>query len=228
MHPPHPSIQKYRNRMHEKLRDPISGLSHLAAALAACIGLAWLLFLGRKHPAQETSFLVYGISLASMFSASAAYHLVKAGPKVSVRLRKLDHAAIYLLIAGSYTPICLYFFRGFFQWGLLAIIWAMAIAGITIKVFVINAPRWTTAGIYLMMGWLSILAIGQMVTRMPAGAITGLVLGGLFYSVGAVVYITKKPDFYPDVFGFHELWHIFVILGALAHFMVIAVFIAAV
>jgi hemolysin III len=226
MHTTHPLTKKYRDLMHEKLRDPISGLSHLAAALAAFIGLVWLLYLGWNNPAKEASFLVYGISLVSMFSASAIYHLVKASPKIILRLRKLDHSAIFLLIAGTYTPICLYFFSGFFQWGLLAIVWVMAITGITIKMFVMKAPRWITAGIYLVMGWLSILAIGQMVARMPAGALTGVVLGGLFYSTGAVVYITQKPDFYPDVFGFHELWHIFVILGALAHFIVIAVFIA--
>ncbi len=214
--------------MNDKLRDPVSGLSHLAAAVAAFGGLAWLLSLGRNRPIQEASFLVYGISLVGMFSASAIYHLVKAGPRTTLRLRKLDHSAIFLLIAGTYTPFCLYFFSGFFRWGLLAIIWVMAISGITIKVFVIKAPRWITAGIYLVMGWLCIMASGQMAATMPAGAITGLVVGGLFYSIGALVYITKKPDFYPAVFGFHELWHIFVILGALAHFMVIAVFIALV
>jgi len=220
--------KKYRELMVEKLRDPISGLSHLAAAAAALAGLGWLLYLGRNNLAKEAALLIYGISLVAMFSASATYHLVKAGPEIILRLRKLDHSAIFLLIAGTYTPICLYFFNGFFQWGLPAIVWLMAISGVTIKMFMIKAPRWITAGIYLVMGWLCIMAVGQMVTTMPAAAIIWLIMGGLFYSVGAVVYITKKPDFYPSVFGFHELWHIFVILGALAHFILIAVYIAAV
>jgi len=214
--------------MVEKLRDPISGLSHLAAALAALMGLGWMLYLGRANPSKEAALLVYGISLVAMFSASATYHLVKAGPEIILRLRKLDHSAIFLLIAGTYTPICLYFFSGFFQWGLPVIVWAMAISGVTIKIFMIKAPRWLTAGIYLVMGWLCIMAIGQMVASMPVAAISWLIAGGLFYSFGAVVYITKKPDFYPDFFGFHELWHIFVILGALAHFILIAGYIAAV
>jgi hemolysin III len=169
---------------------------------------------------------VYGISVILLFSASATYHLVKANPQVIQRLRKIDHSAIYLLIAGSYTPICLYFFEGFWRWGLLGIIWSMALIGIIVKVFVINAPRWVSAGIYLVMGWLSIMAVQEMLRAMPVGALVWLVLGGLFYTVGAVIYITKKMDFYPGVFGFHEVWHIFVILGSFSHFIVIAVYIA--
>jgi hemolysin III len=96
-----------------------------------------------------------------------------------------------------------------------------------VKLFVIRAPRWVTAGIYLLMGWLSILAIGEMLARMPAAALVWLALGGLAYTVGAIVYMLKKPDFIPGVFGFHEVWHIFVILGCLAHFILIAVFVAA-
>ena len=224
----HILTKKYRELMAEKLRDPFSGLSHLAAAAAALAGLAWMLYLGRNNPGKEAALLVYGLSLVAMFSASAVYHMVKASPEVLLRLRKVDHSAIFLLIAGTYTPICLYFFSGFFQWGLPSIVWVMAITGVTIKVFMIKAPRWITAGIYLVMGWLCVMAVGQMAVSMPAAAITWLVAGGLIYSVGAVVYITKKPDFYPSVFGFHELWHIFVILGALAHFILIAAYIAAV
>lgn len=208
-------------------RDPVSGLSHLAAAVGAGFGLVGLLWLGRDSVEKEISLLVYGLSLIGMLSASAAYHLIQSNPAGIQRLRKLDHSAIYLLIAGSYTPICLHFFGGFWHWGLLGIIWGMALVGIITKLFIINAPRWVSAGIYLLMGWLSILAVNEMVHTMPAGALVGLVAGGLFYTVGAVVYITKKLDFYPGVFGFHEVWHIFVILGCLSHFMVIAVYIAS-
>ena len=102
----------------------------------------------------------------------------------------------------------------------------MAIIGIVIKIFIINAPRWVTAGIYLLMGWMSILAIPEMMATMPASALIWLVLGGLSFTVGAVVYIRKKPDFYPEVLGFHEVWHIFVIIGCACHFIVIAYFIA--
>jgi hemolysin III len=209
-----------------KFRDPVSGLTHLGAAVAASFGLAALLWLGRSDPAKELSLLIYGLSLVQLFAASAAYHLARVGPAVLLRLRKADHSAIYLLIAGSYTPICLHFFGGFWRWGLLGIIWLMALSGVVVKLFVIRAPRWVTAGIYLVMGWMSVLAVQEMLASMPAGALAWLVAGGLFYTVGAVVYMLKKPDFYPGRFGFHEIWHIFVILGALSHFIVVAVFVA--
>lgn len=212
--------------VHGRLRDPVSGLTHLVAALSSMCGLGLLLYIARGDQAKQVFLLVYGVSLALMFSASAAYHLIIAGPRISRLLRTLDHAAIYLLIAGSYTPICLYFFTGFYRWGLLGIVWALALIGVGAKVFVINAPRWFTAGVYLLMGWMSILAIKQMVLAMPLGALLWLFAGGLFFTVGAIVYITKWPDFWPDVFGFHELWHIFVILGCTSHYVVVAVYVA--
>ncbi len=213
--------------MVEKFRDPVSGLMHLAAAALALIGLVVLLFLGRDSIMKNISLLIYGLSLVAMLSASAAYHLVRARPNVELFLRKMDHSAIYLLIAGTYTPVCLYFFDGFFRWGLLAIIWSMALIGIVVKLFIIKAPRWATAGIYLAMGWLAVFGVKEMLSTMPPGALAWLLLGGIFYSVGAVVYITRRMDFFPGVFGFHEVWHIFVVLGCLSHFILIAVYIAA-
>jgi hemolysin III len=209
-----------------KFREPVSGLTHLIAAAAAVIGTAFLIYLGRSSLTKEISLIIYGVSLVLMFSASATYHLTNSSPGLLQFLRKMDHSAIYFLIAGSYTPICLYFFEGFWRWGLLSIIWLMALAGIIVKLFVIKAPRWITAGIYLLMGWLSILAINQMLAGMPAGALILLVAGGLFFTIGAAVYITKRPDFVPGVFGFHEIWHIFVILGCLSHYLMIVTYIA--
>ena len=138
--------------MLKRLREPVSGLTHLVTAIAAVPGLAALLWLGRGSLAKELSLLVYGSSLVLMFSSSAAYHLANSGPQAVQRLRKLDHSAIYLLIAGTYTPICLHFFDGFWRWGMLGIIWGMALIGVTVKLFVIKAPRWLTAGVYLSMG----------------------------------------------------------------------------
>ena len=210
----------------DKFRDPVSGLTHLAAAVLSALGLGVLLWLGRDNLIKELSLLVYGIGLVLMFSSSAVYHLVKAGTRVTQLLRKLDHSAIYLLIAGTYTPICLHFFSGFWRWGMLGIIWSMALAGVVVKLFIIRAPRWLTAGVYLVMGWMSVMAVNEIIRSMPAGALVWLVLGGVFFTIGAVVYIRKWPDFYPGVFGFHEVWHIFVILGAFSHFVVIAAYIA--
>lgn len=212
--------------MLKRLRDPVSGLTHFGAAIASAFGLAVLLVVARDAGERQVPLLVYGCSLILMFSSSAAYHLVKSSPKVEEILRMLDHAAIYLLIAGTYTPICLHFFTGFWRWGLLAVIWSMAVIGIAVKAFIINAPRWLTAGVYLMMGWLSLMAIKEMLVAMPVGALVWLLVGGLCFTAGAVVYSTRRPDFLPGVFGFHEVWHIFVILGCLSHFILVAAFVA--
>ncbi|MCX6025444.1 MAG: hemolysin III family protein [Chloroflexi bacterium] len=209
-----------------KFRDPVSGLTHFWAAVAAALGLILLLILGRGAWLREASLLIYGLSLVLMFASSAAYHLVHSGPRLMHWLRTLDHSAIYLLIAGTYTPICLHFFTGFWRWGMLFLIWALALIGIAVKFFILRGPRWLTAGIYLVMGWLAVSAIGEMLRVMPLGALVLLGLGALFFSLGAVIYIAKHPDFAPGVFGFHELWHVFVILGCLSHYLLIAVFVA--
>lgn len=209
-----------------KLREPVNGLTHFFAALVAAAGLILLILLGWKDLVKEVSLSVYGGSLIFLFAASATYHLVKANPNIIAVLRKLDHSAIFLLIAGTYTPFCAVMFHGFWKWGLLAIIWSLAAIGIVVKMFIMNAPRWLSAGIYIVMGWLCLSAIGEMLRVLPAGALFWLVTGGIIYTLGAVVYITKKLDFFPGKFGFHEVWHIFVILGALAHFIAIAAYVA--
>ena len=212
--------------MFTNIREPVSGLTHFFAAVVAAIGLVALLIIGRGDAFKQLSLLIYGISLLLMFSASAAYHLIPGKPELIQTLRKLDHSAIYILIAGTYTPICFNQFSGFWRWGLLAIIWALAFAGVMGKIIIINAPRWLTAGIYLVMGWLSLMALREMLLVLPLGALIWLFLGGVFFTVGALVYITKIMNFVPGVFGFHETWHIFVILGCLCHFVVILAYIA--
>ena len=206
----------------------MSGLTHLGAAVAAVIGLIALLIMGWGDPTKEIALLIYGVSLIMMFASSAVYHMVDLGPDVSAWLRKIDHSAIYVLIAGTYTPICVHFFSGFWSSGLLVIIWIMALAGVIVKLFVIKEPRWMRAGVYLVMGWLGILGIPEILRTMPVGAIAWLVLGGVLFTIGAVIYVVKQPDPWPGVFGFHEIWHIFVIFACLAHYILIAAFVAAV
>ena len=203
----------------DKLRDPISGLTHLGAAILSLFGLIALIIISWGESAKLVSLTVYGISLILMFAASATYHMIISSPKVIEILRKVDHSAIYLLIAGTYTPFCINAFSGFWKWGLLSIIWSLAIIGVGIKIFIVRAPRWVNAGVYLVMGWLIIAAIGEMTKTLPANVLTWLIVGGIIYTLGAAIYITKKMDFAPSVFGFHEVWHIFVILAAAAHYI---------
>jgi hemolysin III len=201
-----------------KLREPFNGLSHLAGAITAFLGGIVLLIVSWAGTARIISTIIYIISLISMFSASATYHLAQVKPRVQEILRKVDHSAIFLLIAGTYTPFCINAFTGFWRWGFLSIIWGIAAIGIIVKIFYIRAPRWLNAGMYVLMGWVSVLAARQM-TGLPLGALVWLIVGGLIYTLGAVVYATKIFNFVPGKFGYHEVWHIFVIGGALAHFI---------
>lgn len=213
-------------RFIRRIREPVNGLSHLAAAVVAVIGVIALLVIGHHSIGKEVSLLVYGITLVLLFSASATYHLVKAGPRVVGVLRKFDHAAIYLLIAGSYTPFSYNMFSGFWRWGLLSIVWGLALLGIGIKMFVMGGPRWLSTVIYVAMGWLVIFGIQEMLAALPLGALIWLLVGGILYTVGAAIYATKILDFVPGKFGFHEVWHIFVILGALAQFLAVILYVA--
>lgn len=207
--------------MLNELREPVNSLTHWAGALLALAGLVALLVVGWDTPAKIVSLSIYGLSLIGMFSASATYHMVRVKDRALEIFRKVDHAAIYLLIAGTYTPFCVNAFEGFWKWGMLTIIWSLAVIGIIVKIFYIRAPRWLNAGIYLVMGWLAVAAGGQMLAALPAWVFTWLIIGGALYTVGAVVYITKIFNFKPGVFGFHEMWHIFVLLAAAAHYVAV-------
>ncbi len=207
--------------MLKKLREPVNSLTHWGGAVLALIGLVALLIVGWSTPAKIISLAIYGVSLIFLFSASATYHMVQVKDKALEVFRKIDHAAIYVLIAGTYTPFCVNAFDGFWKWGMLSIIWSLAIIGIVIKIFIIRAPRWLNAGIYIVMGWLSIAAIGEMLDALPVWVLVWMLIGGVTYTLGAVVYITKIFNFKPGVFGFHEVWHIFVLLAAMAHFIAV-------
>ena len=205
----------------KRLREPFNSASHLIGA-AIALPAAGLLVASGDTPAKVIAFAIYGASLFFMLSASGIYHASTASPKALVRLRKIDHSAIYLLIAGSYTPFCLIAFDGFWRWGMLAVIWILAAAGIIMKIFIIGLPRGVTAGIYVAMGWLSLIAGREFLRALSPWTLAWLAAGGILYSLGAVVYATKKGDFFPGKFGFHEIWHIFVLLAAAAHFVAIA------
>ena len=205
----------------QKFRDPVSALTHLISAGVALPCILVLLAFWWGNPLRLLSLVVYGIGLVGLFLASGIYHSYIGDPEHLLRLRRWDHSAIYILIAATYTPICVNVLHGFWQWGLLAVIWAMAGIGIAVKLFYIDAPRWLTAGVYVFMGWFIIFGVKEMLAVLAWPVLIWLIIGGLFYTVGAVIYTTKKMDFIPGIFGFHEVWHIFVMLGAFSHFIFI-------
>jgi len=207
------------------LREPINALSHALGVVLGAIGLVVLLGLADGDPTRVASALVYGISLIVLFVASTLLHGVRAGARVLRALRLFDHAAIFVLIAGTYTPITLITLQErhtITGWVMFSIVWGLALLGVLFKVAWLGAPRWVSTGLYLLLGWLALLAIGPLITSLPVPALFWLVVGGLAYSVGAVVYARKRPDPFPAVFGYHELWHLFVLAGAASHFVMIA------
>ena len=205
------------------LREPFSGLSHLFTMTVYAILVP--LLLTNNSSDQITAKIIYGASLIFAFLASALYHLVDLKKSLTNRLRRIDHSSIYLLIAGTYTPICQYFFTGFYREQLLGIVWITSVIGVLITLITINKPRWLTASIFISMGWLSCLAFEQMVNNMPRNAFFWLLGGGMFYTFGALIYIKKKPNPLPGIIGFHEVWHLFVIAGSICHFVVVAIYI---
>lgn len=203
-----------------RLRDPFSGISHLVGAVLALIGLSALV-VGAARTATAwhiVSFSVYGTTMILLYTSSALYHLLPLSEKGTRVFRLIDHVMIYLLIAGTYTPICLVPLRGAWGWSLFGIVWGLGLAGIVFTLFWLEAPRWVSTSIYLLMGWCCLTAIYPVWKALPAGGLVWLVMGGVFYSIGAVIYARKRPNPWPNVFGFHEIWHLFVLAGTFCHF----------
>lgn len=203
-----------------KQPDVVSGLTHLAGAVLSVAGLIALVYIAYTEGSfwHMVSFTVFGVSLICLYTASSLYHLIPATPRVSQMLRKLDHMMIFVLIAGTYTPFCLVPLRGTWGYSMLIGIWGITAVGIVLKLVWLQAPRWLYTGFYLFMGWLVAFATGPLRASLPQGGLLWLGVGGLFYTVGAVLYGTKWPKLIPPVFGFHELWHLFVMAGSLSHF----------
>jgi hemolysin III len=214
----------------KKLREPINGLTHLAGGLLASAGLIVLLAkaasTGRVD--QLVAFGVFGLSLVALYTASTLYHLLPLSPAGVARLRRLDHVAIFLLIAGTYTPFCLLALQGAWRWGLLALVWALALCGVLLKVLWMGGPRWLSVVLYLGMGWVAVVAAPALLQAVPVGGMAWVLAGGLIYSVGALVYGFKRPNPIPGAFGFHELWHLFVVAGSACHFWAVLRYVATV
>jgi hemolysin III len=211
------------NKISRIFREPVNALSHMAGSLASIAGLTLMVvFAAIKADAWHVvSFAVFGATLVFMYTASFLYHGLRLSEKTLNILRRIDHIMIFVVIAGSYTPICLVPLRGPWGWSLLATIWGVALVGILLKLFWMHLPRWISTLIYLGMGWLCVVAVYPLVQTLDAVPLLWLALGGFFYSIGALVYSLKKPDPFPGIFGFHEIWHIFVLLGSACHFWLV-------
>lgn len=204
------------------VRDPMSGLTHFIGFCLAIAGLI-LLVLDSVDPVRTmhvVTFSVFGGGMILLYLASTLYHWLPLDERGTLYLRKLDHAMIFVYIAATYTPICLIGLKGAWGWSLFGAVWGLAVAGIITKLFWMNAPRWLSTAFYLGMGWLVIVGVAPLVRALQTGALFWLTLGGVMYSLGAAIYVIKRPDPWPKVFGFHEIFHVFVMAGSFCHFWV--------
>jgi hemolysin III len=221
-------VTRKDRRSKRTLREPVNGLTHAAGGVLAVVGLGVLLATaastGRLD--QLFAFGIFGLSLVALYAVSALYHLLPLSPAGVARLRRLDHMTIFVLIAGTYTPFCLLALDGGWKWGLLALIWSLALCGVILKLRWMDAPRWLSVALYLGMGWIAVIAASALLRAVPSGGFAWVLSGGLVYSVGALAYGLKRPNPFPGVFGFHEVWHIFVLAGSACHFWAVLRYIA--
>ena len=165
--------------------------------------------------------LVYGASMVFMFTASAVYHASKDSEDGRSLWRRLDHLAIFVMIAGSYTPVCRFHLEGAWRWSILGTQWGLVLLGLLFKVLFIRSPRWISAAIYVVMGWVAVIPVRQLLGSMDATQTSLIVAGGVAYTLGAAIYAGKRPNPWPGLFGFHEIFHVAVVLGALLHYLAI-------
>jgi len=212
--------------MLSRAKEPFNTWSHATGVLLGVPGLVALLLLADGDPKRTAAFAVYGASVIVLYLASSLYHGLHLSPEWEERFRRFDHIAIFLLIAGSYTPVCLIALDGTLGWSVFAAMWLIAVAGILLKMFTPFLPAWATAAIYLGMGWFGAVAFLPLTEVVPADGIAWLVGCGLAYTIGGIIYAHERPDPWPRVFGHHEIFHIFVLGGTIAHFVFLAGYVA--
>jgi hemolysin III len=205
----------------------LRGWIHLVAFFVSIPAGVVLVFLAQSAAARAAA-AIYALSLTALFGASAAYHRVRWSPKASRRMKRLDHSMIFVLIAGSYTPISILVLHGAWSVVILSIAWAGAVLGIALKLARIDGLHLVTGFLYIGLGWLATIALPQLVRGMTVAQLVLLVTGGLLYTAGAIVFASKRPDPSPAIFGFHEVWHSFMVAAAACHFTMIALVLRAV
>jgi len=208
--------------LHTYIREPFNSLSHLFGAAFALLGL-----LAMTIKAQVTTgslqatiaVIVFGVSMVLLYAASATYHMVIAKDRIIAFLRRVDHSMIFVLIAGTYTPYCIITLNNTLGWTLLIIVHGLALLGVIFKLSWFHSPRWLSTSIYIGMGWLILLFIGELAPQLGTGGLIFLALGGLMYTIGGIIYGAKPKFLEFKHLGFHEIFHLFILAGSLFHFI---------
>ncbi len=204
-----------------KTQETFNFYSHLSGVIAAIIGTVFLALVACYSSAALVTSLIYGISIVFLFLASSLYHAFKKEENELSFWRRMDRFAIFCMIAGTYTPVCYMFLDGWWRWVMIAIQWGLVGFGLISQIFFPRAPRALYAAIYFVMGSLAVIPIKQILSYMNLAQGFLLFAGGLFFTLGGIIYATKKPKLFPGIFSFHELFHIMVLIGGVLHYAMI-------
>jgi hemolysin III len=199
----------------------LRGVTHAYAFWLALVAAGLLIAL-TPAGAPRVAAAIYGAGLCALFGGSGLYHRWRWHPRWRPVLRRVDHSTIYVFIAACYTPVGMLVLSGATRWLVLITVWAGALLGVAFSVAWISAPRALCAATYIALGWVAVIAFPQMVSELPATPLVLIATGGVLYTIGAIVFAIGRPDPWPRVFGFHEIFHVFVILAAIAHFIAMA------
>ena len=205
-----------------RMQNPIRGFLHGGAAVAALVGTIYLVSRAWGNLTALVGSLVYGFALLVMYTVSCLYHSVPWSTDWKRRLQRVDHSMIYLVVAGTFTPIAIAGLDGAWVWVCLGLIWSIAVVGIGLKLWRSNVSTGLSVTLQLVMGWTVILWLPQIWQSLGPGAIAFIAIGGFFYTVGTVIFMTKRPRLFPRTFSYHELFHLFVVLASIFHFVAVA------
>ncbi|PZX07613.1 channel protein (hemolysin III family) [Psychrobacillus insolitus] len=214
--------------MNQYIREPFNALSHLVGAILSIFGLIAMLIKVASTDGDTLSFTaitIFGVSMILLYTSSAIYHTVIGKDRIIQFLRRLDHSMIYLLIAGTYAPFCLIALQGSTGYMLFSIISLIAISGIFFKMVWFNCPRWVSTALYIGMGWIIVFLASPLAEILGARGLTYLIAGGVFYTIGGVIYGLKPEISFIKKLGFHEVFHIFILLGTLCHFICVFIYV---
>jgi hemolysin III len=205
-----------------RMQNPIRGFLHGGAAVAALAGTLYLAVRAWGNTAVLIGSVVFGLALLVMYTVSSLYHSVPWGPRWKQRLQRMDHSMIYLVVAATFTPIAIAGLDGAAVWWCLGLVWAIAVVGITLKLTMPAVSTKLSVTLQLAMGWTALVWIPQIWGNLGAGAVVWIGIGGIFYTVGTIIFMTKRPRLLPRSFSYHELFHVFVVLASAAHFLAVA------
>jgi hemolysin III len=213
-----------------KIKDPGSAITHFIGMLMAFFAGMPLIIKSLSAPdtIHTISLTIFIVSMILLYAASTSYHTFDISPRINKILKKLDHCMISVMIAGSYTPVCLVVLHGAVGYGLLALVWGIAVLGIIFKLCWVTCPRWVSSALYIIMGWACVLSFTQIINALPTAAFVWLLAGGIIYTVGGVIYALKLPIFNSrhKNFGSHEIFHLFVMAGSVCHFIMMFNYVA--